>query len=258
MYPRAGRHRWRVVPEARGPSSALKSLDTGSRVIYVGSLSKTFAPGLRLGYVVEPARADPRTACAAAADGAPPGFVHQASVRDLSRALPSRHVAAPARAYVRRALAGVESRARRTSSGSATRAGDGQRFVPGRKPALARRDAPRGRCAGSRHPDRAALRVLHERRQQCVSMFLDRVFRDSAERIEPGVRAALGSKSAMPPQRTAILNGAPECVFFGARQTPPWLSTRRGLSEIVFFTGVYGNSPVAIDVLYGKTRGVAA
>lgn len=37
------------------PVAALKSLDRSDRVIYVGSLSKTFAPGLRLGYVVAPA-----------------------------------------------------------------------------------------------------------------------------------------------------------------------------------------------------------
>jgi GntR family transcriptional regulator/MocR family aminotransferase len=36
------------------PHPALKSLDASDRVIYVGSLSKTFAPGLRLGYVVGP------------------------------------------------------------------------------------------------------------------------------------------------------------------------------------------------------------
>lgn len=36
------------------PFPALKSLDRNDRVIYVGSLSKTFAPGLRLGYVVGP------------------------------------------------------------------------------------------------------------------------------------------------------------------------------------------------------------
>ncbi len=33
---------------------ALKSLDRSDRVLYIGSLSKTFAPGLRLGYIVGP------------------------------------------------------------------------------------------------------------------------------------------------------------------------------------------------------------
>ncbi|EPJ54428.1 MAG: regulatory protein GntR, HTH:Aminotransferase, class I and II [Osedax symbiont Rs2] len=37
------------------PIPALKSLDENDRVIYVGSLSKTLAPGLRLGYIVGPA-----------------------------------------------------------------------------------------------------------------------------------------------------------------------------------------------------------
>jgi GntR family transcriptional regulator / MocR family aminotransferase len=36
------------------PFPALKSLDRSDRVIYVGSLSKTFAPGLRVGYIVGP------------------------------------------------------------------------------------------------------------------------------------------------------------------------------------------------------------
>ncbi len=37
------------------PIPALKSLDHNHRVIYVGSLSKSWAPGLRIGYVVAPA-----------------------------------------------------------------------------------------------------------------------------------------------------------------------------------------------------------
>jgi len=36
------------------PTPALKSLDGNQRVIYVGSLSKTLAPGLRLGYMIGP------------------------------------------------------------------------------------------------------------------------------------------------------------------------------------------------------------
>lgn len=36
------------------PTPALKSIDVHDRVIYVGSLSKTLSPGLRLGYIVAP------------------------------------------------------------------------------------------------------------------------------------------------------------------------------------------------------------
>ena len=39
-----------LIDEA--PQQALKSLDRSGRVVYVGSMSKTLAPGLRLGYIV--------------------------------------------------------------------------------------------------------------------------------------------------------------------------------------------------------------
>ena len=42
------------IAYADRPTPALKSLDRNERVIYVGSLSKTLSPGLRLGYVVGP------------------------------------------------------------------------------------------------------------------------------------------------------------------------------------------------------------
>lgn len=42
-------------PALTQPIPALKSLDRNGRVIYIGSLSKSFVPGIRLGYIVAPA-----------------------------------------------------------------------------------------------------------------------------------------------------------------------------------------------------------
>ncbi|MEL7183067.1 MAG: PLP-dependent aminotransferase family protein, partial [Pseudomonadota bacterium] len=48
---------------AGSPSPALKSLDSGGRVVYIGSFAKSLFPGLRLGYIVapEPLVAEART-----------------------------------------------------------------------------------------------------------------------------------------------------------------------------------------------------
>ena len=62
LMARAHRHDQIVIEDGydsqlldEAPQQALKSLDRSGRVVYVGSMSKTLAPGLRLGYIVAPA-----------------------------------------------------------------------------------------------------------------------------------------------------------------------------------------------------------
>ena len=59
LLARANRHDHIIIEDGydsqlldEAPQQALKSLDRTGRVIYVGSMSKTLAPGLRLGYIV--------------------------------------------------------------------------------------------------------------------------------------------------------------------------------------------------------------
>jgi GntR family transcriptional regulator/MocR family aminotransferase len=59
LLARAHRHNQIIIEDGydsqlldEAPQQALKSLDRTGRVVYVGSMSKTLAPGLRLGYIV--------------------------------------------------------------------------------------------------------------------------------------------------------------------------------------------------------------
>ena len=59
LLARANRHNQIIIEDGydsqlldEAPQQALKSLDRSGRVVYVGSMSKTLAPGLRLGYIV--------------------------------------------------------------------------------------------------------------------------------------------------------------------------------------------------------------
>ena len=59
LLARAIRHNGIIIEDGydsqlldEAPQQALKSLDRSGRVVYVGSMSKTLAPGLRLGYIV--------------------------------------------------------------------------------------------------------------------------------------------------------------------------------------------------------------
>ena len=92
------------------PMPALKSLDKSGRVIYVGSVSKSLSPVLRLGYIVAPRAADPRAAPAAPRDGAPSERVPAARLCAVPLARPPR----VARAQGQRGDAGAP-RARRAA-----------------------------------------------------------------------------------------------------------------------------------------------
>ena len=59
LLARANRHNQIIIEDGydsqlldEAPQQALKSIDRSGRVVYVGSMSKTLAPGLRLGYIV--------------------------------------------------------------------------------------------------------------------------------------------------------------------------------------------------------------
>jgi GntR family transcriptional regulator / MocR family aminotransferase len=65
------------------PIASLQGLDRGSRVIYIGTFSKTLFPSLRLGYMVIPADLIDRFAAVRRAADLCPPHLHQAAVADF-------------------------------------------------------------------------------------------------------------------------------------------------------------------------------
>ena len=100
------------------PLPALQSLDRDERVIYVGTLSKTLAPGLRLGYVVAPRHIAPAFRFARTVTSLGASAHLQKTVADfLSQGFFSRHVRRMTGIYERRRRILVETLAKKLPPG---------------------------------------------------------------------------------------------------------------------------------------------
>jgi GntR family transcriptional regulator / MocR family aminotransferase len=88
------------------PLEPLQSLDSGGRVIYVGSFSKTLLPRLRLGFLVAPASLQPALLAAKQLTDWHGELTNQAALaRLIDEGLLARHIRKAAREYAaRRAL----------------------------------------------------------------------------------------------------------------------------------------------------------
>jgi GntR family transcriptional regulator/MocR family aminotransferase len=99
------------------PLAALQGLDTGGRVIYIGTFSKVLFPALRLGYMVVPAGAvDAFAAARALADRHPPGPSQALVAEFLAEGHFARHIRRMRTLYAERQAALV-SAARRECAG---------------------------------------------------------------------------------------------------------------------------------------------
>src|SRR5271170_2777556 len=85
------------------PVASMQGLDSGSRVIYIGTFSKTLFPALRLGYIVIPAALVGRFAAVRAANDLCPSHLYQAALADfISEGHFARHVRKTRQLYAER------------------------------------------------------------------------------------------------------------------------------------------------------------
>ena len=88
------------------PVASMQGLDSGSRVIYIGTFSKTLFPALRLGYMVIPAALVGRFAAVRAANDLCPSHLYQAALADfISAGHFARHVRKTRQLYAERRTA---------------------------------------------------------------------------------------------------------------------------------------------------------
>jgi GntR family transcriptional regulator/MocR family aminotransferase len=85
------------------PVASMQGLDSGSRVIYIGTFSKTLFPSLRLGYIVIPAALVPRFLAVRQANDLCPSHLYQAALADfISGGHFARHVRRTRQLYAQR------------------------------------------------------------------------------------------------------------------------------------------------------------
>jgi GntR family transcriptional regulator/MocR family aminotransferase len=88
------------------PVASMQGLDTGARVIYIGTFSKTLFPSLRLGYMVIPPALAPRFVAVRRANDLFPSHLYQAALADfISAGHFTRHVRKTRQLYAERRTA---------------------------------------------------------------------------------------------------------------------------------------------------------
>ena len=147
-----------LIDEA--PQQALKSLDRSGRVIHVGSMSKTLAPGLRMGYIVAPAAAHRGTEGAEALHVPPSAGQQPARGSAVPLARPSRGAGAAAFGGLRGTAQAAQPGDRGIPAGMALD-GIGRRYIAvARRAARHRRARPGGSRGGAQRHHRGRRPLL--------------------------------------------------------------------------------------------------